>query len=395
MAIDTIVLFDGPQRVHLLPLTFTRAVADIRVGILSLRDKWRYLSGRNPEVLTQTYLQPKYPLNASGRILYVNAAVLPGPALLAELEKLPVNTVLKSGDDLLAIHTDEHFTTLVDLDKTSAYNIVLPTSNFELLRHPWDIFTHNGPQISADIAAMKLEPNPELLSKTNTLVADYNIYVGGNVSCGYSLLNAKAGPIYLGSNSEVMEGCIIRGAFALGEDATLKMGTRIYGDTTIGPHSKVSGEISNSVIFGYSNKAHDGFLGNAVIGEWCNLGAGTNNSNLKNNYGKVRAWDYAVNQAVDTELQFCGLIMGDHAKCAIDTMFNTGTVVGIFANIFSNGFPPKFIPDFSWGEKAEYEFEKALDVAARVMERRDIALTDTDRAILKSVFEATRAYRSS
>jgi UDP-N-acetylglucosamine diphosphorylase/glucosamine-1-phosphate N-acetyltransferase len=395
MSIDTIVLFDGPERDNLLPLTFTRAVADLRIGILTILEKWEKLTGIKTQVLTQSYLQSKYPFSPKGKTVYINAAILPSQKLLAEIEKLPLHSVLRSKDSIVAIFTDESFQTLSNLEQADTSNFELRTSNFTGLRFPWDIFTYNGSQIRADIVFMKLEPNPEVLSASNHLVAPDNIYVAANVSCGFSILNAKAGPIYLGKGCEVMEGNIIRGPFSLGDYSTVKMGARIYGDTSIGPQCKVSGEIINSVIFGYSNKAHDGFLGNSVIGEWCNLGADTNNSNLKNNYGQVKAWNYPAAGQIDTGLQFCGLIMGDHSKCSINTMFNTGTVVGVSANIFGGGFPSKFVPDFSWGEKAEYQLDKAFEVAELVMDRRGISLAETDKEILRNVFEITKKYRKT
>jgi UDP-N-acetylglucosamine diphosphorylase/glucosamine-1-phosphate N-acetyltransferase len=223
-----------------------------------------------------------------------------------------------------------------------------------------------------------------------------NIFLepGAKIEC--ATLNASTGPIYIGKDAEIMEGALIRGPFALCEHATLKMGTKIYGPTTIGPHSKVGGEVNNSVIFGYSNKAHDGFLGNSVIGEWCNLGADTNNSNLKNNYIEVKLWDYASGRFIPTGLQFCGLIMGDHSKSGINTMFNTGTVVGVSANIFGSGFPRNYIPSFSWGGAQgyiTYHIDKALEVASQVMKRRDIKLDEIEQDILKHIFEITASKR--
>ncbi len=208
-----------------------------------------------------------------------------------------------------------------------------------------------------------------------------------------AVLNSSEGSIYIAKDAEIMEGSLIRGPFALCEHATLKMGAKIYGGTTIGPHSKVGGEVSNSVIQGFSNKGHDGFLGNSVIGEWCNLGADTNNSNLKNNYGEVSLWSYQTNKLEPTGLQFCGLIMGDHSKCGINTMFNTGTVVGVSVNIFGGGFQQKFIPSFSWGENATFQLEKAFDVAEKVMERRKITLSEVDKDILTAIFEQTKVFR--
>ena len=235
------------------------------------------------------------------------------------------------------------------------------------------------------------------VSKSNHVIGEGKIFLeeGAKVEC--SFLNAGGGAIYIGKNAEVMEGSIIRGPFALGESSTLKLGTKIYGGTTIGPHCKVGGEVSNSIFFGYSNKAHDGFVGNTVIGEWCNLGAGTNTSNLKNNYSKVKLWSYHEEDFINTGLTFCGLMMGDHSKCSINSMFNTGTVVGVNANVFGGGFPPKMVPSFSWGGSAgfvTFRIEDALQVAEKVMERRSIKLEKPDADILRTLFEHTTVHRA-
>lgn len=387
MPIQHIVLFDGNERDNLLPLAATRAVADIRIGILTIREKWEKYLNREVDILTQDYLQPKYSFTQKENTVFVNAAVLPGRELVDAIEKFDSNGVLKNESAIVAVKTNDSISSLQDLRlATQKLDSTIRQFNNSIINFPWDIFTFNGQEIKNDIQLLGLTPNPEKLSSTNTLLG-IEIYVEEGASCECSVLNAKNGPVYLGKDSEVMEGCTVRGPFALGEHATLKMQTKVYGDTTIGPHSKVGGEVSNSVIFGYSNKGHDGFLGNSVIGEWCNLGADTNNSNLKNNYGKVKAYNYPLKDFINTGLQFCGLIMADHAKAAINTQFNTGTVVGVCANVFDAGFPPKFVPDFAWGNNVVFELEKAYEVAQRVMERRSIELTETDKNILKYIFE--------
>lgn len=386
MPIQHIVLFDGNERDNLLPLTATRAVADLRIGILTIKEKWEKYFQTSVEVLTQDYLQEKYPYTLKENSVFINASILPSDDLVSAIEKLEKNIVLKSDATILALKTNDVISSLNGIKQISAkLKSTDQQFNNSIINFPWDIFSLNGQEIKNDIQLLGLKPNPEKLSLTNTLLGS-DIYVEDGVNCECSILNSKQGPIYLGKNSEVMEGCTIRGPFALGEHATLKMQTKIYGDTTIGPHCKIGGEVSNSVFFGYSNKAHDGFLGNSVIGEWCNLGADTNNSNLKNNYGKVKVYNYPAKDFIDTGLQFCGLIMGDHAKSSINTMFNTGTVAGVCANVFGGGFHPKFIPDFAWNEK-EFELEKAYEVAQRVMERRSIQLNETDKKILKHIFD--------
>lgn len=393
MSIPHTVLFDSRERNHLLPLTATRAVADIRVGILTMREKWEKYLETPTDVLTQDYLQAKYPLQQKPDTLYINASILPNPELCHEILQMGKNTLLQNEGSIIAVKTHQPISSLETIEKNrEEYITAFSAYSLQKLNFTWDIFKWNGEEICKDIKLLGLIPNPEKLSGTNQLLGN-EIYVGEGVKCECSILNAQNGPIYLGKGSEVMEGCTIRGAFALGEYSSLKMQTKAYGDTSIGPHCKVGGEISNSVIFGYSNKAHDGFLGNSVIGEWCNLGADTNNSNLKNNYGKVKVWDYAVKDYVNSDLQFCGLIMGDHAKSGINTMFNTGTVAGVCANVFGAGFHSKFIYDFAWGEEGVFEPEKAYEVAQRVMERRGIELTETDKNILRHIFEQTAEFR--
>jgi UDP-N-acetylglucosamine diphosphorylase/glucosamine-1-phosphate N-acetyltransferase len=387
MPIQHIVLFDGNERNNLLPLTATRAVADLRIGILTIKEKWEKYLNIKVDILTQEYLQPKYAYEAKDNAVFINASVLPTDDLLVAIEKIDNEMVIKNDATIIALRTNNLIYSLTDLnnviDKLHSKTIQLSNSP---INFPWDIFTVNGQEIRNDIKLLGLKPNPEKLSSTNTLLGN-EIYIEDGASCECAILNTKNGPVYLGKDSEVMEGCTVRGPFALGEHATLKMQTKIYGDTTVGPHCKVGGEVSNSVLFGYSNKGHDGFIGNSVIGEWCNLGADTNNSNLKNNYGKVKAYNYPSKDFINTGLQFCGLIMGDHAKSSINTMFNTGTVVGVCANVFGGGFHPKFVNDFAWGNDAIFELEKAYEVAQRVMERRQINLSETDKNILKYIFD--------
>jgi UDP-N-acetylglucosamine diphosphorylase/glucosamine-1-phosphate N-acetyltransferase len=407
MPIQHIVLFDGNERNNLLPLTATRAVADLRIGILTIKEKWEKYLNVKVDILTQDYLQPKYNSQYSFSsdvekdIIYINAAILPSKQLCDVIKELENDFFLIDENEIVAVRTNEYFHSLNELLITNAAFFAYPIENRKSksiqfsnspINFPWDIFTLNGQEIKNDIKLLGLKPNPEKLSSTNTLLGN-EIYIEDGASCECAILNTTNGPVYLGKDSEVMEGCTVRGPFALGEHATLKMQTKIYGDTTVGPHCKVGGEVSNSVLFGYSNKGHDGFIGNSVIGEWCNLGADTNNSNLKNNYGKVKAYNYPSKDFINTGLQFCGLIMGDHAKSSINTMFNTGTVVGVCANVFGGGFHPKFVNDFAWGNDAIFELEKAYEVAQRVMERRQINLSETDKNILKYIFDNKQQIR--
>jgi UDP-N-acetylglucosamine diphosphorylase/glucosamine-1-phosphate N-acetyltransferase len=265
-----------------------------------------------------------------------------------------------------------------------------------MVTHPWNIFSLNGQEIEADFQLLTEGRISETLDSSVRITEPGNIFVEPGFRGVHFTVNASTGPVYLGRGSEVMEGSVIRGPFALGESSVVKLGAKIYGPTTIGPRSKAGGEINNAVIHSNSNKAHDGFLGNAVIGEWCNLGAGSNNSNLKNNYADIKVWNYPQERFIRTGLLFCGLIMGDHSKCGINTMFNTGTVVGVGANIFGPGFPRNFIPSFSWGGAAgmtTYRLEKMMETATLVMERRDRQLTGEDREILSHIFTVTGRYR--
>ena len=269
-------------------------------------------------------------------------------------------------------------------------------SDFTQIRHLWDVFSENGTELESDYKLFTQGRTSQTPNDTNTIIAPENVFIEEGAIVNAAIINASSGPVYIGANAQVMEGSIIRGPFALCQYSQTKLGAKIYGPTTIGPYSKVGGELNNVVIFGYSNKGHDGFLGNSVLGEWCNIGADSNNSNLKNNYAQVRLWNYTAERFTSTGLQFCGLIMGDHSKCAINTMFNTGTVVGVSANIFGAGFPRNFIPSFSWGGpqgQSTFQISKAIETTKKVMERRQILLNDTDTSILTKVFELSEKYR--
>lgn len=392
------VLFDGEERQSLLPFTYTRAIADIRIGILRIHEKWNLALNTACDIFAHQYLQLKYPFTPKSETVFINASVLPDTDVTDSILALQSgNALVAENGKVIAIRPEQNISTLNHLHmlgKTIHKQVY--KQNYTAIVFPWDIFTHNGAQIQSDIKLMKLEPNGHLLEKDNKILHPENIYVEEGATAIWSMLNASKGPIYLGKDSEVMEGAIIKGNFALCEHSSVKMGAKIYGDTTIGPHSKVGGEIGNSVIFGFTNKGHDGYLGNSVLGEWCNLGADTNNSNLKNNYSTVKAWSYPAAKEVSTGLQFCGLMMGDHSKCGINTMFNTGTVVGVSANIYGGGFPPKFIPSFSWGGSegmVPYDFGKAVETAGKVMARRNMTLSDIEQQILWQVYEDSSIFR--
>jgi UDP-N-acetylglucosamine diphosphorylase/glucosamine-1-phosphate N-acetyltransferase len=382
------ILFDD-SRENLLPLTFTRPVCEIRIGILTIREKWEKHLKAKTSTLTESYLSTKYPLVATKQNLLINGSVCPNQKLIKDILDLKPGEALFSEETLVAVNSP--------VADTANYKTRKETKAFSLyIKNLWDIFQKNGKAIEADFEILTKGKKSQKISKTNQVINPKNIFLekGAKVEC--AILNASAGPIYIGKDAEVMEGSIIRGPFALGEHSQIKLGAKIYGPTTIGPESKVGGEVNNSVIFGYTNKAHDGFLGNSVIGEWCNIGADSNNSNLKNNYAPVRLWNYHDEKFETTGLTFCGLIMADHSKCGINTMFNTGTVVGVSANIFGAGFPRNFIADFSWGGSGgftTYKLNDAFGTAERVFERRNKKFNEVEKEILSKVFEMTEKHR--
>ncbi len=383
------ILFEDKQlRANLLPFTFTSPIAEIRIGILTMKERWEKIIDKTTSFLTEEYLSEKYKLNLEADNIFINSSIVANKDLLTEIQKLNLNEKLTNGTTTIAYRSTNQSTTTLTEKITSLA--------FIIIKNTWDIFSLNEEVLSSDFKLITQNRKSNKLSKTNNLICEENIFVEDGVVAEFVTINAKNSFVYLGKDSEIMEGSVIRGSFALCEHSTVKILSKIYGPTTIGPHSKVGGELNNVVIFGYSNKGHDGFLGNSVLGRWCNLGADTNNSNLKNNYVKVRLWNYAIEKFDKTNLQFCGLIMGDHSKSAINTMFNTGTVVGVFANIFGSDFPRNFIPSFSWGGASgfkTYELEKTFEVAEIVMSRRDIKLDEVEKRILQNIFEQTKKYR--
>jgi UDP-N-acetylglucosamine diphosphorylase/glucosamine-1-phosphate N-acetyltransferase len=386
------ILFDGTVRNALLPFTFTRPVADIRVGILTIREKWEKYLGSTTTTLTEEYLMEKYPMVEMEQNVMINASFLPNPILVEMVQNLENNQAIFMNDEVVAFHTNEDQEE-VDFD---TYEIIDFTSDYLRIENTWDIFAKNDAAIREDFDVLTEDRASQPIPKSVNVIAPENIFIEEGAKLEFVTLNASIGPIYIGKNAEIMEGSVIRGPFALCEEAQVKLATKIYGATTVGPHCRVGGEVNNSVLFGYSNKGHDGFLGNSVLGEWCNIGADSNNSNLKNNYEEVRLWSYETEGFAKTGLQFCGLMMGDHSKCGINTMFNTGTVVGVSVNIFGSGFPRNFVPSFSWGGASgftTYLTKKAFEVAKVVMSRRHVEFTEGDAKILESVFEHTKKYR--
>ncbi len=392
------ILFDDYSRDNLLPLTYMRPVADIRIGILTIREKWEKHLNVKTSSLTESYLSKKFPTVRSENNTLLNGSVCPNAGLIEEIKKLKPNQALVNDDVIIALCMKDD--DLEDVNEMEIEDIddVMTNVDFLKINHPWDIFIHNGKAIENDFELLTKGRKSQKLSDTNRVLGAENIFIEEGATVEMATLNANRGSIYIGKNAEIMEGSNIRGPFAICEGATVKMGAKIYGPTTLGPYSKLGGEVNNSVIFGYSNKGHDGFLGNSVIAEWCNIGADTNNSNLKNSYDNVKLWSYPQETFIDTGLQFCGLIMGDHSKTAINTMFNTGTVVGVNVNIFGPGFQRNFIPSFFWGGTKgfkPYNINKAVEVAKAVFARRDKEFNDVEKDILTHVFEITTNNRKA
>lgn len=386
------ILFDGPARNALLPFTFTRPVAEILVGIMTIRQKWEMRLGSTTTTLTEEYLSEKFPMVEMEENVMINASFLPNAILAEMVSNLSSNQAIFKGDDVIAFYTTEN-QEQVDFD---AYEILEFDGDSIRIEHTWDIFSNNDLAIREDFKLLTEDRKSQPIPTSVNTIAKENIFIEEGAKLEFVTLNASTGPIYIGKNAEIMEGSVIRGPLALCESAQVKMASKIYGATTVGPHSRVGGEVNNSVLFGYSNKGHDGFLGNSVLGEWCNMGADSNNSNLKNNYDEVKLWSYETEGFAKTGLQFCGLMMGDHSKCGINTMFNTGTVVGVSANIFGSGFPRNFVPSFSWGGASgftTYITKKAFETARLVMSRRNIEFDEKEAAILEHVFEETKKYR--
>lgn len=384
------ILYDGPGRDRLLPFTFTRPLADIRFGILTIREKWEHLLKHKTSTLAQDYLKPKFPLITEEENILINGSVIPNQRLVGQVKNLKAGEALTSGTVMIARYLHSWEIERMENVTPKAIECAEPVQQ---LKNLWDIYALNHKALFQDFAMLTEKRNSQPLSSTNFVNGESSlIFMEKGAEVEFAFLNTQNGPIYIGKDTVVMEGAKIRGPFALCEHSQVKMGAKIYDGTTIGPYSKVGGEISNSVIFGYSNKGHDGFLGNSVIGEWCNLGADTNVSNLKNTYDIVKLWSYAEGRLESTGQQFCGLMMGDHSKCGINTMFNTGTVVGVNANIFGEGYFRNFIPSFSWGGKngmSRYKFDKAVQVAEMVFSRRQKVFDNVEKEILSRIYEMT------
>lgn len=388
-----LILFDKDPS-NYLPLSFTRPISSFRVGIFTIKEKWNFYYS-SISIKTQDYLSQKFKTDIQYDNLWVDSTILPCKELITEINNLRVGESLVSKGEVIAFRSNKF--------EHAKLNIIESHASFTSIKSLSDIFVFNENEIINDFNRLKQIKNLKCLSTIhdinnfNTLIGDGEIWIENGAKLNNCTLNTENGPIYIGKDAEIMEGSLVRGPFAMLDNSVLKMGAKIYPGTTIGPFCKVGGEVSNSVFFGYSSKAHDGFLGNSVIGEWCNLGADTNNSNLKNNYVDVKLWNYKFEKFKNTGLQFCGLIMGDHSKCGINTMFNTGTVVGVGANIFGSGFPRNFVPSFSWGGSSgftEHKFSKFIDTLERVFRRKNLNVDDNLVEVLRFIYDDTKKFRN-
>ena len=390
------ILFGDQTRNHLLPFTFTRPIADIRLGILTLREKWEKLLKAKTSTLTEDYLSKKFPVVKEADNVLINSSIIPNPAMIEEIHQLTPNQTLIVGETIIALRLKSEDIDNLDWDVIDSVTPYITQSSPIKIQYLSDLIGFNEAQILSDFEILSKGRKSAPIPGHVTVTGKGKVFVEKGAVLENIIINTTEGPVYIGKDAHIMDGAILRGPVGIGENTKIRMSARIYGATSIGPHCKVGGEVSHSIIFGYSNKAHDGFLGHSVIGEWCNLGADTNTSNLKNNYEAVRLWDYQEESFVKTDLQFCGTFMGDHSKCGINTMFNTGTVVGVSAQIFGAGFMRNFIPSFSWRSASGFSlhnFDKSIDTEKRVYARRGLDFDKVEEDILRHVYEQTLSYR--
>jgi len=390
-----VILFETDQRNCLLPLCYTRPVALLRTGILTILEKWQWRLKGDFSFKTELYLKEKFPLKLAEDNLLVSSHICPTDELRDLVIKLESFQGIRWNGFPIALR--------LPVDEAKAYpelsgriDWIDFEGDLDCIRYAWDLNGVNANQLQLDFEQITAGRQSAELSSTNRIIAPENIFLEDGAKVEFATINASTGPVYIGKDTEIMEGALIRGPFAMGEHAVVNMGSKIYGPVCLGPYCKVGGEVSHSILLGFSNKGHDGFLGHSVIGEWCNLGAGTNVSNLKNTYDKVKVWNYPDNKFIRSGQQFCGLIMGDHSKAGINTMFNTGTVVGVGCNIHGAGFPRQFVPSFSDGGAHGYkthQLKAVFGTAAQVMARRSSVLTDADQRLLTAVFDVSALYR--
>ncbi|MCG8581975.1 MAG: glucose-1-phosphate thymidylyltransferase [Bacteroidales bacterium] len=400
-----LILFDNQHRGGMLPLCFTRPQAAIRIGILTIKEKWELWLNSTGSYLTSGELVNKFKLKLTDDNIYLSASVLPNEAVVEQVKKLEKGQALFQKGELLAARGNADLKAVIEAGDYSPFSVVEFEGDYKLIDKIFKLIPHNQEEIKLDFKRLTAGRQSQPVDETVTVVgANKNpqivdqIFIEEGAKVEYCYLNPQGGPIYIGKNAIVSEGAMLRGPVALCESAQISMGAKILPGASIGPWSKIGGEVSNSVITGYSNKVHDGYLGDSVLGEWCNLGADTNTSNLKNDFAMVKLWDYSTERFGKTNLQFCGLVMGDYSRCAINTSFNSGTVVGVGSNIFGSGFPRNFVPSFVIGGPQGYKVNqlKAVEKTGRMaMARRNVELKEEDVKVLEEVFNFTQKYRRS
>jgi UDP-N-acetylglucosamine diphosphorylase/glucosamine-1-phosphate N-acetyltransferase len=397
-----LIFFDDDNWKALLPLTYTKPICELRLGVFTIKERWEKVLNGTGSYITQDYLAQKYSVNITTDNYLINSTLLPTDKLLDYLENLKINEALIYNDELVVARlSDDQLNNIDNIGESENLKGIDVSDEKDLILNvtrPYHLFSLNNDAIAFDFNLITKGKKSQVLPSHCQIIGDAkNLFIDEGAKVYATAINVTEGPVFIGKNAEVMEGSLLRGPIAICDDATIKMGAKVYGGTTIGPFCKAGGEIGNSVLQGYSNKGHDGYLGNSVIGEWCNLGADTNTSNLKNNYTEVKLWSYESERFEKTGLQFCGLIMADHAKCGINTMFNTGTTVGVSANIFGDGYPRNFIPSYSWGGSSgfkTYNFDAIIDVATKVMSRRKIEMSALDKKILEYIFYHSAVFRT-
>jgi len=386
------ILFDGAFRDALLPFTYTRPVADIRIGILSIREKWETFLRLTTTTLTEEYLEDKYPMLEMDQNIFINAGYLPNQDFFTAVKFLKKDEAVFCNGEMIAFYSSIN---QEELDFSLYTKIEL--ENIKPIENKWDLFLLNDLAIKQDFELLTKDEISADIPEWVQVINKEQIFIEEGVVLNPCILNASSGPIYIAKDAVVLDGAMIRGPFSLGEKSLVKMGAKIYGATTIGPNCKVGGEIKNSILFANSNKGHEGYLGNSIIGEWCNFGADSNISNLKNTYSTVKIWSHEEESYQETEQLLCGLMMGDHSKTSINTMFNTGTVVGVSSNIFGSEVPSKFIPSFSWNgnkHRETYDFNKAIETADKMMNQSSSQISKQDLLILEEVYKLTETYRA-
>ncbi|MGB0294757.1 MAG: putative sugar nucleotidyl transferase [Flavobacteriaceae bacterium] len=387
----TLILSDFNFHGSFLPLTFNKPIAELRFGILTVRERWEKMTGLKTFVQSESYLADKFEFADEAKDkLVINATILPNKSLVEQILNLKDQTVLLQENRIIAYRSKNFLTSYEELTSVVCDEPVIQITK------SWHLFSKLRAAFDVDFELLTAKRVSQNYHPSNTVIGNHPVFIEEGAQVYASVLNTQQGPIYIGKNSQIMEGSLLRGPIGIAQDSTVKMGAKIYGPCCFGPQSKVGGEIKSVMFFGYSNKGHDGFLGDSVIGEWCNLGADTNTSNLKNNYAKVKLWNYESERFDQTDEQFLGLIMGDHSKSAINTMFNTGTVIGFSCNIYGSGFPRNFIPSFSWGGNlgySDFKLKKAIEVARIAMDRRGVEFSEEDEHLFEKIYNLEQKWK--